>query len=90
MSNKIDTLREVGWVVINETPQTDYYWRGGKGGKNTVFKNLKTGEILTIDEMIQKTDLELYILGLKKVFNPKLNEWYIRKLPNHTKKDNLG
>ncbi|MCU9931260.1 hypothetical protein RRG49_05015 [Mycoplasmopsis felis] len=38
MNNKVDSIKEVEWVVINESPKTDYYFNGGAGGKNLVFK----------------------------------------------------
>ncbi|TDV24495.1 hypothetical protein BCF59_0468 [Mycoplasmopsis mustelae] len=90
ISQNLENIKKVEWVVVKETPQTAPYNKGGIGGRNEVFKNLKTGEILTIDEMLKQPDWKLYSWGLKKVFNPRLNVWYIRKLPNHTKKDNLG
>ncbi|UWD34231.1 hypothetical protein [Mesomycoplasma molare] len=83
-------IQNFNWVVINETKQTDYYYNGGTGGKNLVFKNLKTNEIKTISEMLSLDEITLYNMGLMKVYNSKLEEWYIKKLPNKTKKDNLG
>lgn len=73
-----------------ESEQTDYYYNGGKGGKNLVFKNLQTGDEKTIDEMLEVPDWQLYKWHLTKVYNTSLKEWYIRKLPNSKKEDNLG
>ncbi|AJR12534.1 Uncharacterised protein [Mesomycoplasma dispar] len=88
--SRYNVIEEVEWVVINETPQTDYYYNSGTGGKNLVFKNLKTNETKTIEQMLEIDPLRLRKWGMIKVFNPFLNEWYIRKLPNSTKIDNLG
>ncbi|MGZ9762132.1 hypothetical protein ACXYRQ_01440 [Mycoplasma sp. 394] len=88
--NELNNIKKVEWVVIKETPKNDSYNHGGKGGRNLVFKNLETGQILTINEMLQQTDLQLYKWGLKKVYNPARKVTYIRKLPNKTKLDNLG
>ncbi|AJR12566.1 Uncharacterised protein [Mesomycoplasma dispar] len=90
LRSKYDLIEAVEWVVISETPQTDYYYNGGSGGKNLVFKNLKTNETKTIEEMLKIDPLTLKKWGMIKVFNPLLKDWYIRKLPNLTKKDNLG
>ncbi|WP_373440817.1 hypothetical protein [Metamycoplasma equirhinis] len=62
----------------------------GKGGKNIIFKNRKIGELFALDKLLSKPQYELNLLGLLKIFNPKLNEWYIRTLPNKSKLDNLG
>ncbi|OAB48753.1 hypothetical protein [Mycoplasmopsis gallinarum] len=78
------------FVVIGETPQTDKYNKGGKGGKNIWFKNVKTNKNYSLEDMLLMTNEELYLYNLKKVYNSKLDEWYIRTLPNDTKKDNLG
>ncbi|WP_322910790.1 hypothetical protein [Mycoplasmopsis felis] len=87
---KLDNIKEVEWVVINETPKTDYYFNGGVGGKNLVFKNLKTNEEKDLSYMLSLSNIELEKYNMIKVYNSKLNDWYIRKLPNNTKKDNLG
>ncbi|MGZ9756318.1 hypothetical protein ACXYRQ_01620 [Mycoplasma sp. 394] len=90
ISKEIDEIKKVEWVVIKETLQTDLYSNGGVGGKNLVFKNLSTGQVLNIDEMLKKSDIQLWLWNLRKVYNPKTKQFYIRKLPNHTKIDNLG
>ncbi|QIW61966.1 hypothetical protein [Mycoplasmopsis gallinacea] len=90
LGKRIESLKEFEWVVINESEQTDYYYNGGKGGKNLVFKNLQTGDEKTIDEMLEVPDWQLYKWHLTKVYNTSLKEWYIRKLPNSKKEDNLG
>ncbi|MCU9938752.1 hypothetical protein NWQ34_03890 [Mycoplasmopsis felis] len=79
MNNKVDSIKEVEWVVINENPKTDYYFNGGAGGKNLVFKNLKTNEEKTLNEMLSLSNLKLEKYNMVKIFNSKLNEWYIRK-----------
>ncbi|WP_322958368.1 hypothetical protein RRG49_05010 [Mycoplasmopsis felis] len=40
--------------------------------------------------MLSLSNLELEKYNMIKIFNSKLNEWYIRKLPNKNKEDNLG
>ncbi|BBU47973.1 hypothetical protein [Mycoplasmopsis felis] len=62
----------------------------GAGGKNLVFKNLKTNEEKILNEILSLSNLELEKYNMIKIFNSKLNEWYIRKLPNKNKEDNLG
>ncbi|MGZ9755694.1 hypothetical protein ACXYRR_02025 [Mycoplasma sp. 246B] len=86
----LDDIRKIEWVVMKETVQTDSYENGGTGGRNLLFKNLKTGEFKTIDQMLSVSEWQLYEWGLQKVYNPAKNIWYIRKLPNKTKLDNLG
>ncbi|MGZ9762930.1 hypothetical protein ACXYRK_02055 [Mycoplasma sp. AC1221] len=86
----LDDIRKIEWVVMKETVQTDSYENGGTGGRNLLFKNLKTGEFKTIDQMLSVLEWQLYEWGLQKVYNPAKNIWYIRKLPNKTKLDNLG
>ncbi|MGZ9763213.1 hypothetical protein ACXYRP_02905 [Mycoplasma sp. 5912] len=86
----LENIKRVEWVVVKETPLDKPYNQGGKGGKNLVFKNLKTSEVLTLEQMLAKHDWMLYAWGMQKIYNKKLNEWYIRKLPNKTKTDNLG
>ncbi|QZE12665.1 hypothetical protein [Mycoplasma sp. Ms02] len=80
----------ISWVVIHETRQTGFYWDGGKGGKNLIFRNMNENKNYSLEELLSKSDEELYTKGLRKVFNSKLNEWYIRTIRNKTKKDNLG
>ncbi|OAB49116.1 hypothetical protein [Mycoplasmopsis gallinarum] len=89
--NKINQIKnKITYVVIHETELTDKYENGGIGGKNLVFKNVVTNENFTIEQMLQKTDFELYLANLQKVFNPRLNEWYIRSIKNNNEFDNLG
>ncbi|WP_373441217.1 hypothetical protein [Metamycoplasma equirhinis] len=90
LENQLNILEKIQWVVINETPLDKPYEEGGKGGKNIIFKNRKTGELFALDKLLSKPQYELNLLGLLKIFNPKLNEWYIRTLPNKSKLDNLG
>ncbi|SJZ42607.1 hypothetical protein [Mycoplasmopsis verecunda] len=94
MSEIIDGMKSLGWVrwvVINETPiYGDDYDTCATGGKNLIFKNLITGEIKTLNELLSLSYEQLHIQGLTKVYNSKTNEWYIKTLPNNTKKDNLG
>ncbi|WP_027332605.1 hypothetical protein [Mycoplasmopsis gallinarum] len=78
------------FIVIGETPLTDEYKNGGKGGKNILFKNIKENKNYTLEEMLSKSKEELYLYNLIKVYNSKLDEWYIRSLPNKIKEDNLG
>ncbi|UUD36063.1 hypothetical protein NPA08_03865 [Mycoplasmopsis citelli] len=86
---RIEELKKYNWVVINETEQTDFYWNGGRGGKNLVFKNLQTGEIKAINELLKYSDFELRAQGLQKVYDHKKG-FYIRKIKNSSKEDNLG
>lgn len=80
----------VKWVVINETKQDGDYWEGGTGGKNLEFKNILEDEIYTLNQLLSYSRALLYSMGLVKVYNSKTGEWYIRTLPNNTKRDNLG
>ncbi|VEU76203.1 hypothetical protein [Mycoplasmopsis columboralis] len=86
----INNYKKVEWVVIDETPQTDYYNNGGHGGRNLVFKNLETNEIKTLGQMLNEPEWKLKLWRLAKVYNSKLGIWYIKKLPNSIKEDNLG
>ncbi|ATP59602.1 hypothetical protein [Mesomycoplasma dispar] len=69
--SRYNVIEEVEWVVINKTPQTDYYYYyySGTGGKNLVFKNLKTNETKTIEQMLEIDPLRLRKWGVIKVFN---------------------
>ncbi|MEI2462294.1 hypothetical protein RRG54_02860 [Mycoplasmopsis felis] len=67
MNNKVDSIKEVEWVVINESPKTDYYFNGGAGEKNLVFKNLKTNEEKTLNEMLSLSNLELEKYNMIKI-----------------------
>ncbi|VEU74595.1 Uncharacterised protein [Mycoplasmopsis citelli] len=89
ISEQINDFKKYGWTVINETEQTDYYWNGGRGGKNLVFRNQQTGEEKTIQEMLKTPDWQLRFWGLQKIHD-KIKGDYIRKLRNDTKEDNLG
>lgn len=86
----LQNMEKINWIVVNESPLDKPYDKGGKGGKNLHFKNLKTGEIKSISEMLEYSDVQLRLWNLQKVFNSKLNEWYIKTLPNKEKIDNLG
>lgn len=94
--NKMESLvvgyrnKGVKWVVVNETKQEGEYWNGGTGGLNLEFKNILEDKIYTLDELLSYDASLLYSWGLIKVYNSKTNVWYIRTLPNETKKDNLG
>ncbi|WP_373436645.1 hypothetical protein [Metamycoplasma equirhinis] len=77
-------------IVVDETPQTDLYELGGTGGKNLKFKNIKTSEIFVLEDLLAKSQIELNLMGVAKVYNSKLKEWYIRTLPNKFLEDNLG
>ncbi|MGZ9755718.1 hypothetical protein [Mycoplasma sp. 246B] len=90
IASNLDNIKPVEWVVVKETPLNKPYNQGGIGGRNLVFKNLKTNEVLTLNQMLDKPDWLLHLWGLQKVYNKKYNYWYIRKLPNKTKTDNLG
>ncbi|UUM19923.1 MULTISPECIES: hypothetical protein [unclassified Mycoplasma] len=87
--SRLEHLKEYKWVVIHETPQTNYYWKGGRGGKNLVFKNLETGEEKTISQMLAYNDRQLRDWGLQRVHDRKRGD-YIRKIRNKIKADNLG
>ncbi|UUD36479.1 hypothetical protein NPA08_01435 [Mycoplasmopsis citelli] len=89
LNSGIESLREDKWVVVKESRKSDYYSRGGKGGKNLLFKNLKTDEVKTLEEMLEYSREELKLWGLQKVYNHKTG-WYIRSIPNKDKSDNLG
>ncbi|ENY70125.1 Hypothetical protein, predicted transmembrane protein [Mycoplasmopsis bovigenitalium 51080] len=86
---RVKNIERIGWVVLNETPLSDYYYKGGIGGKNTHFKNLKTGEIKTLDEMLKYSNFELSSFGLQRVKHPKKGI-YLRKIKNNILEDNLG
>lgn len=86
----LQNMEKIKWIVINESPLDKPYDQGGKGGKNLHFKNLKTGEIKSLNEMLEYSNMQLRLWNLQKVFNSKLNEWYIRTLPNKLLIDNLG
>ncbi|MFV8471294.1 hypothetical protein ACNQ1O_00585 [Mycoplasma sp. B6188] len=88
---QMNNLKWVRWVVINETPiYGDDYSTGATGGKNLVFKNLITGEVKTLSEMLAMSNYALHAEGLTKAYNHDTKEWYIRTLPNNKKHDNLG
>ncbi|UUD36046.1 hypothetical protein NPA08_03775 [Mycoplasmopsis citelli] len=89
ITEEIKEFKKYGWTVISETEQTDYYWNGGRGGKNLVFRNQQTGEEKTIQEMLKTPEWQLRFWGLQKVHD-KIKGDYIRKLRNDTKEDNLG
>ncbi|VEU74977.1 Uncharacterised protein [Mycoplasmopsis citelli] len=89
LNKQLDSLKQDKWVVINETRQTDYYFNRGRGGRNKVFRNLKSGEEKTLDEMLKYSKSQLKKWGLQKVHHPKKG-WYIRTIPNKIKEDNLG
>ena len=86
----LQNMEKINWIVVNESPLDKPYDKGGKGGKNLHFKNIKTGEIKSISEMLEYSDVQLRLWNLQKVFNSKLNEWYIKTLPNKLLIDNLG
>ncbi|MFV8468610.1 hypothetical protein ACNQ2K_02980 [Mycoplasma sp. VS292A] len=88
-SSNLSKIEKVEWVVVDETPLDKKYDEGGIGGKNTVFKNLKTGEVKTLDQMLKMSKIQLYSYGLIKVHS-QTRGWYIKKLPNKIKEDNLG
>ncbi|WP_027334939.1 hypothetical protein [Mycoplasmopsis felifaucium] len=89
LADKITNMKKVKWTVLHETPLDNYYILGGTGGINQIFKNIETGEILRLDQMLKFSKFELYSMGLTKARHPKTG-WYIRTLPNKTKADNLG
>ena len=90
INDYLSKAKLVKWVVVDETKQTDEYWRGGIGGKNLKFKNLETKKIFTLEELLSYTKMKLNLLGLTKVYNSHLKEWYIKTLPNKSLMDNLG
>lgn len=90
INDYLSKAKLVKWVVVDETKQTDEYWRGGIGGKNLKFKNLETKKIFTLKELLSYTKMKLNLLGLTKVYNSHLKEWYIKTLPNKSLMDNLG
>lgn len=85
----ISRLETIKWIVINETIINKPYTQGGVGGANTHFKNLKNGEIKTLEDLLKLNDFELSINGLLRVKDPKKGE-YLRTFPNKVKWDNLG
>ena len=86
----LKTIDHIKWSVVDETKQTAPYEKGGVGGKNLKFKNLKTQEIFTLETLLSYSKIKLNLLGLTKVYNSKLKEWYIKTLPNKILIDNLG
>lgn len=54
------------------------------------ISNLKTQEIFTLEQLLSYTKIQLNLLGLTKVYNPDLKEWYIKTLPNKILIDILG
>ncbi|WP_338822735.1 hypothetical protein [Mycoplasmopsis felifaucium] len=89
IASQISKMKKVKWTVLHESPLDRHYILGGAGGINQIFKNIETGQILGLDEMLQYSKFELYSMGLTKALHPKTG-WYIRTLPNDTKIDNLG
>ncbi|WP_427867505.1 hypothetical protein [Mycoplasmopsis arginini] len=85
----ISRLETIKWTVINETIINKPYTQGGVGGTNTHFKNLKTGEIKTLEELLKLNNFELSINGFLRVKDPNKGE-YLRTFPNKVKWDNLG
>ncbi|WP_412031366.1 hypothetical protein [Metamycoplasma buccale] len=90
INNYLKNIEHIKWSVVDETKQTGPYNEGGVGGKNMKFKNLKTQEIFTLEELLSYSKIKLNLLGLTKVYNSKLKEWYIKTLPNKILIDNLG
>lgn len=86
----LKTIDHIKWSVVDETKQNAPYEKGGVGGKNLKFKNLKTQEIFTLETLLSYSKIKLNLLGLTKVYNSKLKEWYIKTLPNKILIDNLG
>ncbi|WLP85532.1 hypothetical protein [Mycoplasma seminis] len=84
-----ELFEKVDWVVVDETPMDKLYTEGGKGGKNLMFMNLKTKEVKPLEYFLSLTKSQLYYMGLMKVHHPQTG-WYIKKLPNDSKEDNLG
>lgn len=82
-------IEKIGWVVVHETEQEGHYEEGGQGGKNLIFKNLKTGEIKTLEQMLKYTDFELSLWNLQRVRDHKKGT-YIRTIKNGILEDNLG
>ncbi|WP_373436276.1 hypothetical protein [Metamycoplasma equirhinis] len=70
LENQLNILEKIQWVVINETPLDKPYEEGGKGGKNIIFKNRKTGELFALDKLLSKPQYELNLLGLLKILIP--------------------
>lgn len=54
------------------------------------ISNFETQEIFTIEKLLSYTKIKLNLLGLTKVYNSKLKEWYIKTLPKKILIDNLG
>ena len=52
--------------------------------------NFETQEIFTLEKLLSYTKIQLNLLGLTKVYNPNLKEWYIKTLSNKILIDNLG
>ena len=90
INNYLKNIESIKWSVVDETPQTAPYEEGGTGGKNLKYKNLKTQEIFTLEELLSYSKIKLNLLGLTKVYNSSLKEWYIKTLPNKILIDNLG
>ncbi|WP_029513177.1 hypothetical protein [Mycoplasmopsis primatum] len=89
ISIQIGNMKNIKWIVVNETPMDKPYWKGGVGGKNLHFKNTETGEIKSLEEMLKYTNFELSSWKLLKVYSRKYG-WYIKTFPNKVKFDNLG
>ncbi|PZV99237.1 hypothetical protein [Metamycoplasma auris] len=89
LADIISHLKNVKWVVVNETILDKPYNEGGVGGVNTHFKNQETGEIKTLEELLKLSDFELSANGLVRVRDSKKGE-YLRTFPNKIKWDNLG
>ena len=53
------------------------------------ISNFETQEIFTLEKLLSYTKIQLNLLGLTKVYNPDLKEWYIKTLPNKILIDNL-
>ncbi|AIA29314.1 hypothetical protein MCFN_00755 [Mycoplasmopsis californica] len=89
ISIQIGNMKNIKWIVVNETPMDKPYWEGGVGGKNLHFKNTETGEIKSLEEMLKYTNFELSSWKMLKVYSKKYG-WYIKTFPNKVKFDNLG
>ncbi|WP_373438495.1 hypothetical protein [Metamycoplasma equirhinis] len=81
LNTTIANMKAVKWIVVNETPIDKTYNEGGIGGINTHFKNLETGEIKTLEELLKLTDFELGTQELLRAKHPTTG-YYLRTFPN--------
>ncbi|TDV24202.1 hypothetical protein BCF59_0152 [Mycoplasmopsis mustelae] len=86
---EVDSKFYLVWEKFKEVIHVNLKEALGRFSKISSFvRRLK--KVLFKKQLLTKTKQQLHKIGLTKVFNPRINDWYIRKLPNKIKWDNLG